>query len=235
MSDRDPWDAIGASLREQFEPPSLEALADEVDRIAVQTATDARESEEAANARPSSSAQWSRAGVLVAVAAAVVLVWWLGRAPAVVPTDEPEPHVPRIAMGSEQVAGSQLHEFLRTGQALPPVDVNCSVIEAPPDCQADGPQPFLEEGLAVSVLGECGGLTGIDCAGYALPAQRALHVRLQDSGADVIVCIEPPWADPHPELPPGSDYNIFRRTIGEFILYEVTPLAEPVALDHITL
>ena len=60
-------------------------------------------------------------------------------------------------------------------------------------------------------------------------------VQLMPAGPHVIVCIEPPWADPEPQLPADSRYNIFRRTLGDYVLYEVTPLDTPRAVDSISI
>jgi hypothetical protein len=50
-----------------------------------------------------------------------------------------------------------------------------------------------------------------------------------------IVCIEPPGADPQPQLPDDSEYKIFRRALGRYVLYEVTSLDQPQVLDALEL
>ena len=237
MSD-ERWSEIEASLRRQFEPPSLEALEQRV----AQAAGEARETPEESGTHvvsmPTSSPAptWRRTvGLAMAVAAAIVLVWWLGSRPH--PIGSPaSPDVtdgsPEIAMASRLGAGKQLDAFLHAARELPPMDADCAMIEAPPSCDGTEQQPQLQPDLEVRLLGECGGATGIACADHDLPAQRAMLVRLEPSGADAIICIEPPWADPKPILPDGSTYNIFRRQLGTYVLYEVTPLSAPQALAH---
>ena len=105
----------------------------------------------------------------------------------------------------------------------------------PASCLAEPGAPTLTPSPDLALLWECGGSTGIDCADHDLPAQRLLIVRQLPEGPDVIVCIEPPDQDPHPELPGGSDLNIFRTTLGDYVLYEVTPLAEPTVFDRLTI
>lgn len=236
MSD-ERWPEIEASLRRQFEPPSLAALEQQI-----ADAAEAAEAEASGThvvplpaTRPS-SASWRRSvGLAMAVAAAVVLVWWLGSGAP--PSTTPEDSLldaPKIAMASRLAAGEQLDAFLNAARALPPMDADCAT-EAPPSCEGTEQQPQLQPDLEVRLLGECGGVTGFACADHDLPAQRAMLVQLEPSGAEAIICIEPPWADPKPVLPDGSDYNIFRRQVGTYVLYEVTPLSAPQALSHFSI
>ena len=227
------WPEIEASLRRQFEPPSLEALEQ---RIA--EAAESAEAEDSGThvvplpaTRPTSSSWRRSVGLTMAVAAAIVLAWWIGSRPP--PSTTPE-GTPQIAMASRLAAGEQLDTFLNAARALPPMDANC-VADAPPSCEGTEQQPQLQPDLEVRLLGECGGATGIACADHDLPAQRAMLVQLEPSGAEAIICIEPPWADPKPVLPEGSDYNIFRRQVGTYVLYEVTPLSAPQALSHFSI
>lgn len=236
MSD-ERWPEIEASLRRQFEPPSLAALERQIAEAAAAT-----ESEESGThvvplpatrpARPT----WRRSvGLAMAVAAAIVLVWWIGSgSPSSTTSEDTPPDEPKIAMASRLAAGEQLDAFLNAARALPPMDADCAT-EPPPSCEGTEQQPQLEPDLEVRLLGECGGATGVACADHDLPAQRALLVQLEPSGAEAIICIEPPWADPKPVLPEGSDYNIFRRQVGTYVLYEVTPLSAPQALPHFSI
>jgi len=220
MSD-ERWSEIEASLKRQFEPPSLEALEQQI--------ADAAADDSGAEVVPLSAKAptWRRPlGLAMAVAAAVALVWWLGSRPG--PADS-DPSLPKIAMASQR-AGEQLDAFLAAARALPPADVNCVAV-APPNCEGTEQQPQINPDLDVRLLGECGGTTGISCADHDLPAQRAMLVQLEPSGVEAIICIEPPWADPKPVLPEGSDYNIFRRQVGTYVLYEVTPQSAPQALE----
>lgn len=147
----------------------------------------------------------------------------------------------RIAMAptSHELAGRQLHDFLHGGgyeTAIPDgADCSAQVEPAPPSCQVEPGAPALPPSPDLALLWECGGMSGIDCAAHDLPAQRLLVVRHLPDGPNVIVCIEPPDKDPRPELPGGSDLNIFRRTLGDYVLYEVTPQAEPAVVDRLTI
>jgi hypothetical protein len=57
-----------------------------------------------------------------------------------------------------------------------------------------------------------------------------VHVRWE--GTDVLVCVLPRELDPQPVLPVDAGLSVFRRELGGYVLYEVTPLAEPRALAH---
>jgi hypothetical protein len=233
MSEHDPWDsdlgqAIEGSLRRQFAPPSLDGLNEQIARAAAEHARH-EQHEPATLARPRASWRRPVAAALV-VAAAAALIWVLGPSPK--RSADPLPQL--VAHTSAQaLAGRQLHDFLRTNTALP-IYTDCAAIEPPTDCQSHVAQvvTFAPE---LRIAGECGGTTGIECADHGLPARRAILVQLEPSGASVIVCIEAASADPRPVLPTNSEYNIFRRTLGDYVLYEVTPLPQPMALDLITL
>ncbi|MEM6997174.1 MAG: hypothetical protein AAF721_42105 [Myxococcota bacterium] len=224
--DRDP---IDEALRAHFAPPSLDALNE---RIAA--AAEGETAEPRAPRRPG----WP-GGLAVAVAAAALLAWALRLGtppPDGAPPRTTSPGTMADPSGPRHVAGLQLTTFLADGAALPPVDVDCSaVLAAPPNCDGTEDAPQWTGTPSLQLLGECGGATGIDCAAHDLPAQRALVVHLAEQGADVIVCIEPPWADPKPLLPEGSGYNIFRRTLGAYVLYEITPLPHAVAVDQLSI
>jgi hypothetical protein len=84
----------------------------------------------------------------------------------------------------------------------------------------------------VDVIGECGARGGPSCDGYDVPATRLLHLRLRDGGTEVLVCVERQGLDPQPVLPRDAGLNLFRRQLGEFVLYEITPLAAPHVLDR---
>ena len=234
MSD-ERWSEVEASLRRQFEPPSLEALEQRIANAADERRQGAATDRVGAADASQAGQSWGRwVGLAVAVAATALLAWWIGGRSSTVPSlplaPEPEP----IAMTS-RLAGDQLDSFLRSARALPPTDANCAAVEAPPSCDGTEPQPQLLPGLEGRVLGECGGATGVPCAEHDLPAQRAMVVKLEPGGAEAIVCIEPPWADPKPVLPEGSRYNIFRRELGTYVLYEVTPLPKPLALSYFSI
>jgi len=50
----------------------------------------------------------------------------------------------------------------------------------------------------------------------------------------VYLFVVPASADPRPALPSNSDWNIFRKTCGGLVLYELTPLQEPHGLQCLT-
>ncbi|MBV1856963.1 MAG: hypothetical protein KUG77_01035, partial [Nannocystaceae bacterium] len=136
---------------------------------------------------------------------------------------------------SAERAGFQLHAFLNREDSLPGDADDCEPPEPQEQCAAEGGEPTLIPGGGVVQLGECGGRTGTDCGDFDLPADRALLVRYVPTGEHAIVCIERAWTDPHPKLPPGSPYNIHRAELGEFVLYEITPLDQPQAIDTLRL
>jgi len=247
MNEREPWDDVEASLRREFSPPSLDALHERISEAAAEVVSEEAPSTmtavAAAKGKRGTSARW-RAPMFVAmaVAAALALVWALGSRVVALPgndVDSPrhpseEPMGP-IAAASRRAAGAELDEFLVRGAVLPTSEVNCAEPQPPPNCNDDREVPHLIASADLQLLGECDISEGIDCARHDLPAQRALLVHLGTHDENVIVCIEPPWADPRPLLPPDSRFNIFRRTLGDYVLYEVTPLPQAVALDHIVL
>ncbi|MCX4246544.1 hypothetical protein [Paraliomyxa miuraensis] len=244
MIDRE-HEAIDDSLRRQFAPPSLDGLNDRIAAIAASMGeAEPRDAAQGVDPLPLSSRATSReppgedrsrALVLVAfaVAAALVLVfsWPRGGGPATQGT-----HDSALAVATpSQVAGKQLHDFLRAARyPSPPGDMDCALEQPPsPSCSAAEGTPTLVANLGMQLVWECGGLTGVSCQAHELPAQRLMVVQLLPAGPDVLVCIEPPWADPQPELPDDTDYRIFRRTLGSYVLYEVTPLDEPRVLSHV--
>lgn len=240
--------AIEAALRRQFSPPDLDALSDRIAAAAM--AAEAEAPAELGTAVPAAAngAPRHEFAVVVAVAAALVvmLAWPRGDRPSRVPAPRdrpavaagPTPPTPPSLPGttSHQVAGQQLDDFLRTADYAPGSPQDCRVHDPLLDDSAvGGGTPTLVESEDKRLVWECGGETGIDCADHDLPAKRMMIVRLLASQTDVIVCIEPPGADPRPELPSDSEFNIFRRPLGDYVLYEVTPLAQPLALPHVTI
>ncbi len=241
MSQSKDFDPIASSLRRQFSPPSLAALERRIEAEAARL-EDAQP--QALYALPpvhtEPSSTWPLVlTVALAVAAAVLLMLiraWepdVGQSapPPVAETREVAEVIPPT---SSQRAGLQLDGFLGRGDTLAG-EAQRTTTEPPEVCNGEREFPQLVPGPTVELLGECGGLTGVACADFDLPADRLLLVRLDPEGRRAIVCIERPWTDPHPKLPPGSDYNIFRRELGDHILYEVTPLDEPRALELIRL
>ncbi|MCR9163426.1 MAG: hypothetical protein ACE37F_20120 [Nannocystaceae bacterium] len=245
-------DPIAASLKRQFSPPSLQAIearvaAEAANLEADQLEADADDGETGPAGVPAAANEprgwWMVAAAFVAAAALVLLIAWPTRDDAA-PQGEPGPHAPPIAQterplevippSTSERAGHQLDGFLRRGDALASADA-CGPREPPEVCDVEaGGYPHLPPAAAVTLLGECGGRSGTSCDTFDLPADRALLVQLS-TGEHAIVCIEHPWTDPKPTLPPGSRYNLFRRELGAYILYEVTPRPEPEAAPLVRL
>lgn len=236
---------IAASLKRQFSPPSLDALEA---RIAAEAARLDEEPAPASTPVPPAAndpgGRWLVAAAFLAAAALVLLIArpWADPTPPNAPTTPPQRSPIAKTQDPEEVmpptmserAGHQLDGFLKRGDALATADA-CGPLEPPEVCNVDaGGYPHLPEGLPVTQLGECGGTTGTSCDEFDLPADRALLVQLS-TGEHAIVCIEHPWTDPEPKLPPGSRYNIFRRELGDYILYEITPLGEAEAAPLVRL
>ncbi len=242
MNDPGEFDPIAASLRRQFSPPSLEALEERVARAAAEQAQ--ADTPKLAEPNPAVIPLADRrrgwtVGFAVAFAVAAAIVLLLARPwepseplqpdpPIIAETAQPHELVPPMRADR---AGFQLDAFLRRGDTLPTDTDNCKPPEPVEQCATQDGEPTLLAGNGVVVLGECGGSTGTDCGDFELPADRALLVRDASTGTQAIVCIERAWTDPHPRLPATSPYNIFRAELGEFVLYEITPLDQPQALD----
>lgn len=252
MNDPGEFDPIAASLRRQFSPPDLGALEQRIAEAALQQEQDddfetpAIEPDPATVPLPEAPRRGWAVGFAVAFAVAAALVLLLARPWA---QDEPStlesPNLAEIAetqrphevvppMLSDR-AGFQLDAFLRSGNALPTDAAGCQPPEPIERCATDGGEPWLPPGSGVIQLGECGGSTGTDCGDFDLPADRALLVSYAPTGEQAIICIERAWTDPHPKLPPDSRYNVHRAELGEFILYEITPLDQPQALELLRL
>ncbi len=255
MNDPGEFDPIAASLRRQFSPPDLGALEQRIAEAALEQEQE-QEQEQADDLetpaiepdrvvvplRADPQRGWT-VGFAVAFAVAAAIVLLLARpweqdkpstldAPLIAETPRPHELVPPMLA---ERAGFQLDGFLRRGDALPTDAAGCQPPEPEERCATDGGEPALIPGGGVIQLGECGGNTGTDCGDFDLPADRALLVSYAPTGEQAIVCIERAWTDPHPKLPPGSPYTIHRAELGEFILYEITPLDQPQALEHLRL
>lgn len=70
---------------------------------------------------------------------------------------------------------------------------------------------------------------GLSYANVMTPSTITLLARVK--GKPVIVFVDRLRRDTHPELPPNSGLNIFRKELGRFILYEVSPLLEHHVMD----
>lgn len=238
-NDFDPMDLepIEASLKEHFAPPSLDALCDRVAEIAAAEDEAGPPPEQLSTRREPPSA-----GLVLAVVAAAAAVLLVVLGPWSTPSTD-EPSAPNelgeavVANAdpptTSELAGRQLDGFLDRDAMLPGDDGSCAAPAPPEMCDGSSSFPQLLASSSVTQLGECGGLTGRSCSEFDLPADRALLVQLAPSGAKAIVCIEHPWTDPHPMLPASSDYNIFRRELGDYVLYEITPLPTSTALEFV--
>ncbi len=51
---------------------------------------------------------------------------------------------------------------------------------------------------------------------------------------EVLLFVVPASADPRPALPQDTDWNLFRKTCGPLVVYELTPLEEPHGLQCLT-
>lgn len=217
MSDDD--DRIEASLRRVFAPPDLSALQARLEAAAAHR-------DEATPIRP--RARWIAAIGTAAAAVAVLLLVRRDDPAPVPPTITAEPIVPDAG----RAIGLRLAQLHALGPALPrPDDADC--LADPPLAEScTGQAPRLDPGDALEVLGECGAPGGPRCDPDDVPTTRLIHLRHRD-GAELLVCIEPRHVDPHPSLPADAELAIFRRELGAFVAYEVTPLPEPHALDRL--
>lgn len=226
MSDeRDP---IDASLQRLFAPPDFGALQAKIDAAAAELPPIARARDR--------HTLWISLAAVAAAAAAVIFFSGRGDRSTALEGRDTDRAVPAV-IAARQHAGAQLARFYAQGPDLPRLDDgSCNgPLPAPASCVGDAPEPALDADDLVDVIGECGARGGPSCDGYDVPAARLVHLRLRPDGPDVLVCVEPRELDPQPMLPDDAGLNIFRRDLGEFILYEITPLAEPRALDHFLL
>lgn len=212
----DDGDRIEAALRRVYAPPDLSALQARI---------------EAEAARRSAAPGRRLPIVAMGAAAAAVAVLLLARRdePAAAPTTTAaEP----VAQDPGRALGLRLAQLHADGPALPqPDDGDCLAEPPPTDACADG-IPRLEPSDELEVLGECGAPGGPPCDTDDLPPVRLVHLRHRD-GAELLVCIAPRHADPRPSLPADAGLAIFRREVGAFVAYEVTPLPEPHALPRL--
>jgi|GEM_PF-1937852 len=248
MSDPREFDPIAASLRRQFAPPSLEALAQSIEEEAARlehTDEAAPANEPPADTRVVEAVPPSREpgglvlGFAVAFAVAAAIVVLLARPWDPDPVAAPTPPVAEAPASmpptTSQRAGEQLDRFLALGAHLGGDEESCAPPEPSEVCDGGQDYPHLLPNASVRQVGECGGGSGRLCADFDLPADRALLVQLSPEGEHAIVCIERAWTDPAPELPASSAYNIFRSQLGDYVIYEVTPLAQPRARDFLRL
>ena len=85
-------------------------------------------------------------------------------------------------------------------------------------------QPLLVAATSGPVVG-----LGLGYANCLTPRTMTYLSRVQ--GKPVVVFVDKLENDTHPELPPNSGLNLFRKELDRLVLYEVSPLAEPHVLD----
>ncbi|MBX7081399.1 MAG: hypothetical protein K1X88_19515 [Nannocystaceae bacterium] len=214
-------DRIEASLRRAFAPPDLTALHRRVAEAAARAE---------ASAPTRSSTPWIAAAAFAAAAAAVLL---LLRRDDAVPQVPDVAQVQHVAPDPGRSVGLRLAQLHAHAPALPTRTDGACLAEPPPApgaCVGDGPR--FDPGDELEPLGECGGPGGPACDRATIPTPRLIHVR-DRSGAELLVCIAPLQADPRPSLPDDAGLSIFRRELGGFVAYEITPLSEPLALARL--
>ena len=220
MTDDPRLDRIEASLRRSFSPPDLSALLDRIDAAAAST-PDRNLDELTARRRRRRLAM-----AAVAAAAAVVLLWLArtGEPPGPEEATQVASTSPRHAFGAELV------RFVNQRPLPAPGSVSCTGPSPAPDsCLA--PQPWLPATGRVQVLGECGAIGGPACGPSGLSSRSGLQLRVLPVGPRVLVCMDLLIDDPRPLLPADSRLYLFRRVLGGYVMYEVTPLPAPQALD----
>ncbi len=233
MSDeRDPVDA---SLRRLFAPPDLGGLQAKIAAAAAAAALAPVEPQREASPRRRRVWGTTIAATAAAAAAALLLSTRVQHSAAVFePAADP---IVAPVFGPREQAGAQLARFYVSGTALARLD-DADCLGAPPipeACDGSAPEPRLAPSDALEVIGECGALGGPTCDGYDLPAARLVQLRVRPQGPRLLVCVEPRDADPRPLLPDDSGLQLFRRELGAFILYEVTPLSDSLALELFSL
>lgn len=212
--DRDP---IDASLRRTFAVPDLSALQARIEAMAADPSARAM------------TAPRRRVAVLAALAAAaVVVVLARGRA---TPDDGRDP-VAIAELDARRAAGTELLRLRRAGATLPQPD-DLGPTASASACDDDAGPTLADPGDLV-LLGRCGGATE-SCGGALPPGARVLHLRRGSDDVDLAIYIVARHDDPHPLVPDDADARIFRTELGAFVIYEVTPLAEPIALDRFAL
>lgn len=219
----DEHDRIDVALARAFVVPDLSAVHATIDAAV------------AAHERPRRARRWwfAATGATAAIVATLVATWVLARLPDVA-IESPEPGPPDPA----RVLGDRLARLHADGPALPQrEDASCLAAPRTPDaCVGDVPQLDADglELVGLELVGECGAPGGPPCDPAAIPTPRLVHVR-DVGGDDILVAIVPQRGDPRPVLPGDGGLSIFRRELGTFVAYEITPLPEPLVLAQLQL
>ncbi len=214
---------VEESLRRSFAPPDLSALEAKIDAAARAAEPTPAPDQLAARRR-----KLLLAAVAVAAAAAV-FVLLIARA------DEgfsPREQTQVASPSPRQTFGANLAMFVSDRQLPSPDDLSCLGARRPPDiCVGPHSKPWLPASSQVQVLGECGTAEGPACEPSGLLAGTGLQLRIVSTGARVFVCMDLLSRDPRPLLPEDSGLQLFRRVLGDYVMYEVTPLSEPHVLE----
>lgn len=221
MSNEPKRDPIEESLRRSFAPPDLSALEASIDAAA-------------ANHSPVIDLPQRRrrtvliATAIVAAAAAIFLFVWRSS------ERDPAQDHPRVAANEPRYAvGAKLVAFVND-KRLPPVvgETSCQAVRRPPDnCIDDAAKPWLPANASVQVIAECGGPDGPSCEHSGLSFGTGIQLQVLPQGPRFLVCMDPLARDPRPLLPKGSRLHLFRRELGNYVIYEITPLPQPRALS----
>ena len=75
-------------------------------------------------------------------------------------------------------------------------------------------------GITAGGLGYCNSIT-----------ELTMYLLGRVEGREVIVFVDRAKFDSHPSLSPGSNLRLFRRELGDLVLYELSPLDHPALLD----
>lgn len=217
----DPSNALDEALRRGFAVPDLTRLHAAVDQAAALAPTRRR------------AATRRRVGWIALAAATVTIAIVIG-----VSRREPSP----IATPIATAAGTDDDARRRVGAALVELHRDAATRAdaselgpvAAADCVDDGqPSPRLTAADALTLVAVVAQATddGSCSGGAGLPVARLFHLR-RDDGVDVLVSVDAVDQDPRPLLPPASGLRVFRRELAGFVLYEITTLDEPLALDR---
>ena len=213
-----PIGPIEESLRRSFAPPDLSKLETKIDAACASVSTPVVD-ELAARRRK----LLVTAGAVVAAALAVS-IWWARR--------DPSPEKGEVVAASpRQEFGANLAMYVSDRKLPSAGDMSCVAAPKPPEgCVDDNLKPSLPATDRIEVLGECGMSGGPNCKHSSLLASAGLQLRIRPAGRQFFVCMDLLAQDPRPLLPTGSDLRLFRRELGDYVIYEVTPLSEPHAL-----
>ncbi len=222
MSNDQQLGPVEESLRRSFAPPDLSALEASIDAAARDQA--ARDQAPVVDELAPRRRQIILVAVVAAAAAALALL-------LLRPSNtKPQPQVAKTTPRHE--FGANLAQFVSDRQ-LPAVvsETSCRAVRRPPtNCVDDTVKPWLPANDRVEVLAECGAPEGPTCASSGLQAGTGIQLRMLPAGPRFLVCMDPVAKDRQPLLPESSGLNLFRRQLGNYVIYEITPLSKPQTL-----